>query len=67
MADTDTNISAIHGPIANISKILNLVFCLIMKNIMYLMCYLLFKNFKNQDLSAKIFQIVANSIFFYDF
>jgi len=48
----DTDILAIHGPIADIdiSKIFNLVFCLIVKNIMYSMHYHFFKNFKNQDL-----------------
>jgi len=36
-------------------KILNLVFCFIIKNMMYFMPYLCFKNLKNQDLWAKIF------------
>ena len=50
MTDVDTDISAFHGPITDISKFVNLVFCFITKNIMYSMPYLLFKNFKNQNL-----------------
>jgi len=34
----------------NISKIFNLVFCFIIKNIVYFIPYLFFKNLKNQDL-----------------
>ena len=34
----------------DIAKILNLVLCFIIKNLMYSMPYLFFKNFKNQDL-----------------
>ena len=46
----DTNISAIHGPITDISKIFNLVFCFIIKNVIYFMPFLSFKNLKNKDL-----------------
>jgi len=48
--DIHTDISAIHGPIADISKSY-LVFCFIMiiKN-MHSMPYLFFKNFKNHGL-----------------
>jgi len=34
---------------------------------MYSVLYLFFKNFKNEDLWAKIYQIVAISIFCYGF
>ena len=37
------------------------------KNVMFSMPYLVLKNFKNQDLWAKIFQIAAISIFCYIF
>jgi len=61
---SDTNLLAIHGPIADTDfpKFLNVVFCFIIKNIMYSMPYLYFKNFKNQNLSAK-----KISIFCYDY
>jgi len=45
-----TDISAINGPITDTSKFLNLVFCFIIKNIMYSVPYLFLKNFTNQDL-----------------
>jgi len=35
--EADTNISAIHGPIPIFPKFLNLVFCFIIKNMMYFM------------------------------
>jgi len=38
-------------------KFLNLVFCFIIKIVMYSMPYLFIRNFKNQDLWAKIFQL----------
>ena len=68
-ANTDADISAIHGPIADtdISKIFKSWFRFISKNTMYSMLYLFFKNFKNRDLWAEIFQIAAISIFCYDF
>jgi len=37
------------------AKFLNLVFCFIVKNMMYSAPYLFLKTFKNQDLWAKIF------------
>jgi len=46
----DANISAIHGLIPIFPKFLNLLFCFIIKNNMYSMPYLFFKNFKNQEL-----------------
>jgi len=65
----DTNISAKYQPIADtdISKIFK--FCFLLHYQKYNVFYALrfFKNFKNQDLLAKIFQIVAISIFCYDF
>jgi len=59
----DADISAIHGLIADtdISKIFYLLFCFIVKNTMYSMPYLLFRNLD------KIFQTAAISIFCYDF
>jgi len=54
-------------PITDISKILNLVLCFVIKNVMYSVPYLFFKNFKNQDLWATFLQIAAISIFCYDF
>jgi len=47
---TDTDISAIHGPILIFPKFLNLVFCFIIKNRVYFMPCLFFKNLKNKDL-----------------
>jgi len=48
--EADTDISAIHGPmhrpIPIFPKFLNLVFCFIIKNIMYFMPYLFYKNLK---------------------
>jgi len=44
-------------------KYKNLVFCFIIKNMVYFVPYLFFKNLKNQGLSAKIFEIAAISIF----
>jgi len=61
--EADTDISAIHGPIPIFPKFLNLVFCFIIKNMMYFMPYVFFKYLKNQDLWAKIFEIAAISIF----
>ena len=65
----DTDISAIHRPIADTDNwyFQNLVFWFIIKNIMYSMPYLFFKNFKTQDLWAKIFEIAAILVFCYDF
>jgi len=40
----DADRSAIDGPVADISKIFYLVFCFIIKNIMYSLPYLFFKN-----------------------
>jgi len=37
-------------PILIFPKYLNLVFCFIIKNMVYFMPYLFFKNIKNQDL-----------------
>jgi len=52
--EADTDISAIHGPIYRpipiFPKFLDLIFCFIIKNMMYFMPYLFFKTFKNQDL-----------------
>jgi len=49
--DADTDISAIHGPITDISKIFKSCFWLhYQKYCVYSMPYLSFKNFKNQDL-----------------
>ena len=66
-SEADTDISAIHGPMYRPMPIfpnfLNLFFCFIIKNMVYFMPYLFFKNFKNQDLWAKIFEIAAISIF----
>jgi len=54
-ADTDT--SAIHGPIADISKIFKSFFLLhCEKHVFYALYF--FKNFKNQDLWAKIFKLL---------
>jgi len=44
-------------------KIFKLVFCFIIKNMVYFIPYLFFKNFKNQDLLANIFEIAAISKF----
>jgi len=64
----DTDISAIQDWYLIIPKFLNIVFCLIIKNIIYSVPYLFFRNFKNQDLWVKIFKIAAAmSIFCYDF
>jgi len=52
--EADTDISAIHGPINRpipiFRKLFNLVFCFIIKNIVYFLRYLFIKTFKNQDL-----------------
>jgi len=54
----DADISAIHGPIADISKILKSCFLLhYQKYFTYSMPYFFFKNFKNQDSRAKIFKL----------
>jgi len=45
-SEADTDISAIHGPIPIFPKFLNLVFCFIVKNMMYFMPYLFFKTLK---------------------
>ena len=66
-ANTNANISAIHEPIPIFPNFLNFVFCFIIKNAMYSIPYHFIKNFKNQDLWAKTFQIAAISIFCYDF
>jgi len=52
--------AAMHGPIPIFLKFLiffNQVSCFIVKNIMYTMPYLFFKNFKNQILGAKFFKL----------
>jgi len=54
---------AFFRPIPIFPKFLNLVFCFIIKNRVYFMPYLFFRNFKNQDFGAKIFEIAAISIF----
>jgi len=65
--EADTDIPVIHGPIyrpiPTFPKFTNLVFCFIIKNMVYFVPYLFFKNLKNQGLSAKIFEIAAISIF----
>jgi len=51
--EVDTDILAIHGPIYWLilifPKFSNLVFCFIIKNRVYFIPYLFFKNFKNQN------------------
>jgi len=42
-----TDISAIHGPISDISKIFKSCFYFIVKNIMYCMPYLFFQKLQN--------------------
>jgi len=42
--EADTDILAVHGLIADISKILNFGFCFIIKNMMYFVPCLFFKN-----------------------
>jgi len=46
--EADTDISAIHGPIPIFPKFLNLVFCFIIKDMMYFMPYLFFKTLKTR-------------------
>jgi len=58
--EANTDISAVHGPIPIFPKLLNLVFCFIIKNVFHALPF--FQNLKNQDLQAKIFEIGAISI-----
>jgi len=50
-------------PIPIFPIILNIVFCFIIKNVMYFMPYLFFKTLKKSGFTSKNFEIAAISIF----
>jgi len=57
MTGADADISAIHGPIADISKIFKACFLLHYQKYYVFHALPFFKNFKNQDLWVKIFKL----------
>jgi len=63
----DADISAMHEPITDISKIFKSWFLLQYQKYNVFDALRFFKNFENHYLWAKIFQIAAISIFCYDF